>query len=101
VYYGVLENPFPKPTTTAAGYLHYKRHLDPDRDTGLLWLGQHPPPCCPPARCPAYHGTSPYLLVSKYNKLPRHRAARKTGTTQVAVLDPRSSQKDPLRPTPG
>ena len=47
-----------------------------------------------PARgVPGYHGTSPYLLVSKYNNYlgiwPHG-----NGRNRVAVLDPRASRKD-------
>jgi hypothetical protein len=48
-----------------------------------------------PARAVSgYHGTSPYLLVSKYNN---YFGAGPHGDdhNRVAVLDPRSSQKDP------
>jgi hypothetical protein len=47
-----------------------------------------------PARAvPGYHGSSPYLLVSKYNYLGLE--PHGDGHNEVAVLDPRSSQKDP------
>ena len=43
---------------------------------------------------PGYHGTSPYLLVSKYNNYYGV-SPHGNGQNEVAVLDPRSSQKDP------
>ena len=48
-----------------------------------------------PARAlPGYHGTSPYLLVSKYNNYLGI-GPHGDGRNRVAVLDPRASQKDP------
>jgi hypothetical protein len=48
-----------------------------------------------PARAvPRYHGTSPYLLVSKYNNY-YDIGPHGNGRNQVAVLDPRAGQKDP------
>ena len=48
-----------------------------------------------PARAvPGYHGTSRYLLVSKYNNY-LDAGPHGDGHNEVAVLDPRASQKDP------
>ena len=48
-----------------------------------------------PARAvPDYHGKSPYLLVSKYNNYYGI-GPHGNGRNQIAVLDPRSGQKDP------
>ena len=47
-----------------------------------------------PARAvPRYHGSSPYLLVSKYNNYLI--GPHGDGRNEVAVLDPRASQQDP------
>ena len=52
-----------------------------------------------PARAvPRYHGTSPYLLVSKYNNYLGI-GPHGDGRNRVAVLDPRASQKDPYANT--
>ena len=52
-----------------------------------------------PARAvPGYHGTSPYLLVSKYNNYLGI-GPHGNGHNRVAVLDPRASQKDPYANT--
>ncbi|HEX2319145.1 MAG TPA: hypothetical protein VHJ18_09215 [Streptosporangiaceae bacterium] len=47
----------------------------------------------PASSVPLYHGTSPYLLVSKYNNYLI--GPHGDGRNRVAVLDPRASQKDP------
>jgi hypothetical protein len=52
-----------------------------------------------PARSvPGYHGSSPYLLVSKYNNYYRV-GPHGNGHNEVAVLDPRASQQDPYAGT--
>ncbi|MDR3033415.1 MAG: hypothetical protein LBV78_09965 [Kitasatospora sp.] len=92
VYYGVQENPFS--SHDGRGWLlHYNATLTQTRTPGSF--GWDDTPSVLPARAvPRYHGTSPYLLVSKYNNylgLGPHG----NGHNEVAVLDPRASQKDP------
>jgi hypothetical protein len=92
VYYGVLENPFLS-HDDRGWLLHYNATLTRTKVPGSF--GWDNTPSLLPARAvPGYHGTSPYLLVSKYNNylgVGRHG----DGHNQVAVLDPRSSQTDP------
>jgi hypothetical protein len=92
VYYGVLENPFLS-HDDRGWLLHYNAALTRTKVPGSF--GWDNTPSVLPARAvPGYHGTSPYLLVSKYNNylgIGRHG----DGHNQVAVLDPRSSQTDP------
>jgi hypothetical protein len=92
VYYGVQENPFP--VHDARGWLlHFNATLTRTKTPGSF--GWDNTVSVLPARAvPGYHGTSPYLLLSKYNNylgLPPHG----DGRNRVAVLDPRSSQRDP------
>jgi hypothetical protein len=92
VYYGVLENPFP--SHDGRGWLlHYNATLTQAKIPGSF--GWDSTPSVLPARAvPGYRGTSPYLLVSKYNNylgLGPHG----DGHNEVAVLDPRAGQKDP------
>jgi hypothetical protein len=92
VFYGIEENPFG--THDGRGWLlHYNATLTRARAPGSF--GWDNTVSVLPARAvPRYHGTSPYLLVSKYNNylgLPPHG----DGRNRVAVLDPRSRQKDP------
>jgi hypothetical protein len=92
VYYGVLENPFPS-HDDRGWLLHYNATLTRAKIPGSF--GWDNTPSVLPARAvPGYHGTSPYLLVSKYNNY-LHIGPHGDGHNEVAVLDPRSSQKDP------
>ena len=91
-FYGIEENPFG--THDARGWLlHFNATLTQARIPGSFgW--DDTVSVLPASAVPRYHGTSPYLLVSKYNNylgLPPHG----DGRNRVAVLDPRSSQKDP------
>ena len=52
------------------------------------------PSVVPASAVPGYHGTSPYLLVSKYNNYYRI-GPHGDGHNEVALLDPRARQKDP------
>ncbi len=52
----------------------------------------------PASAVPSYRGTSPYLLVSKYNNYDGI-GPHGNGHNQVALLDPRASQKDPYAHT--
>jgi hypothetical protein len=91
VYYGVSENPFL--SHHGRGWLlHYNATLTQTKIPGSF--GWDDTVSVLPARAvPGYHGTSPYLLVSKYNNYfgPAHG----NGHNKMAVLDPRASQKDP------
>ncbi|HEY2077562.1 MAG TPA: hypothetical protein VGH53_14605 [Streptosporangiaceae bacterium] len=92
VYYGVLENPFPI-HDDRGWLLHYNAALTRTKIPGSF--GWDSTPSVLPARAdPGYHGSSPYLLVSKYNNYLGV-GPHGDGHNEVAVLDPRSSQKDP------
>jgi hypothetical protein len=92
VYYGVQENP--NFGHDGRGWLlHFNATLTRTKTPGSF--GWDNTVSVLPARAvPGYHGTSPYLLVSKYNNyagVPPHG----DGRNKVAVLDPRSTQRDP------
>ena len=92
VYYGVLENPFPN-HDDRGWLLHYNSSLTRTKIPGSFgW--DNTPSVLPASAVPGYHGTSPYLLVSKYNNYLGI-GPHGDGHNEVAVLDPRSSQKDP------
>jgi hypothetical protein len=92
VYYGVLENPFLS-HDDRGWLLHFNATLTRTKTPGSF--GWDNTVSVLPARAvPGYHGTSPYLLVSKYNNY-FHVGPHGNGHNEVAVLDPRSSQKDP------
>jgi hypothetical protein len=93
VYYGVVENPLPD-HDFRGWLLHYDATLTHAKTPGSF--GWDNTVSVVPARAvPRYHGSSPYLLVSKYNNyfgIGPHG----DGRNRVAVLDPRASQKDPF-----
>ncbi len=96
VYFGVLENPFLS-HDDRGWLLHFNATLTRAKTPGSF--GWDNTVSVLPARAvPRYHGSSPYLLVSKYNNyfgLGPHG----DGHNRVAVLDPRASQKDPYANT--
>lgn len=47
----------------------------------------------PASMVPSYHGTSSYLLMSKYND---YKQAGGTGVNSLAILDPNATQVDPI-----
>ena len=92
VYYGVLENPFLS-HDDRGWLLHFNATLTQTKIPGSF--GWDNTPSVVPARAvPGYHGKSPYLLVSKYNNY-YHIGPHGNGHNEIAVLDPRSGQKDP------
>jgi hypothetical protein len=92
VYYGVLENPFPR-HDDRGWLLHFNASLTRTKIPGSFgW--DNTVSVLPAHAVPGYHGTSPYLLVSKYNNYFRI-GPHGDGHNEVAVLDPRASQKDP------
>ena len=92
VYYGVLENPFPA-HGDRGWLLHYDATLTRAKTPGSFgW--DNTVSVIPAQAVPRYHGTSPYLLVSKYNNYLGI-GPHGDGRNRVAVLDPRVSQKDP------
>jgi hypothetical protein len=91
VYYGVLENPFPN-HDDRGWLLHFNATLSRVKTPGSF--GWDNTVSVLPARAvPGYSGTSPYLLVSKYNNYLGI-GPHGNGRNRVAVLDPRASQKD-------
>jgi hypothetical protein len=92
VYFGVLENPFPK-HDSRGWLLHFNASLTKEKIPGSFgW--DNTPTVVPASAVPGYHGTSPYLLVSKYNNYAGL-GPHGDGRNKVALLDPRVSQKDP------
>ena len=92
VYFGVQESKFPQ--HDARGWLlHFNASLSREKIPGSFgW--DNTPSVVPASAVPGYHGTSPYLLVSKYNNYYRI-GPHGDGHNEVALLDPRAHQKDP------
>jgi hypothetical protein len=96
VYYGVLENPFPR-HDDRGWLLHYDATLTRTKTPGSFgW--DNTVSVLPAGAVPGYHGTSPYLLVSKYNNYLGI-GPHGNGHNRVAVLDPRARRKDPFADT--
>jgi hypothetical protein len=92
VYYGVLENPFPK-HDDRGWLLHFDATLSKTKIPGSFgW--DDTVSVLPASSLPGYHGKSTYLLVSKYNNYIGV-GPHGDGHNEVAVLDPTASQKDP------
>ncbi len=90
VYVGVLENPFG--SNHYRGWMvHYDRTLAQTKIAGDFgW--DCTPSVLPRKSVPSYTGTSPYLLLSKYNN---YGGIGGDGLNKVAVLDPFASMLDP------
>jgi hypothetical protein len=92
VFYGVFGNPY----NGSRGFLlHFSADLQTEYTPGAFgW--DDTPSIVPTSMVPEYHGTSPYLIFSKYNNY----VAAETGSTggdgynEVAILDPYASQPD-------
>ena len=96
VYYGVLENPFPS-HDDRGWLLHYNATLTVRKTPGSFgW--DNTVSVIPAGAVANYQGTSPYLLVSKYNNYYGI-GPHGDGRNRVAVLDPRATQTDPYAAT--
>jgi hypothetical protein len=90
VYYGVLGHPFVR--HDARGWLlHFGPALRQARTPGSFGWDQTVS-VVPSSSLPSYHGSSSYLLVSKYNNYLE--GPHGDGRNEIALLDPHASQKD-------
>ena len=91
VYFGVLENPIPA-NHQRGWLLHFSANLAQTKTPGAFgW--DDTASIVPTAAVPSYHGTSPYLLMSKYNN---YREYGGDGVNKVAILDPDATETDPI-----
>jgi hypothetical protein len=92
VFYGVLESPFPN--NNDRGWLeHYNSTLTVTLTPGAFgW--DDTASTFPSSAVPQYNGTSPYLLLTKYNNYANIGSG--DGVNKVAVLDPHATQIDPI-----
>jgi hypothetical protein len=91
VYYGVLENP--TYSNHERGWLlHFNSALTQSKTPGAFgW--DDTASVLPASIVPSYHGSSPYLLMTKYNN---YAEAGGNGVNKMAILDPQNSQIDPI-----
>jgi hypothetical protein len=95
VYYGVLESPFPL-HNDRGWLLHFNSDLSVQKIPGSFgW--DDTPSIVDASLVASYHGTSTYLIMSKYNNY----ASLNTGDghNRVAILDPNATESDPVIPT--
>jgi hypothetical protein len=92
VYYGVLESPFPS-NNDRGWMLHFNSTLTTTLIPGAFgW--DDTATTFPSSAVPQYTGSSPYLLMTKYNNYAGIGSG--DGLNKVAVLDPHASQVDPI-----
>jgi outer membrane protein assembly factor BamB len=94
VYYGVLENPFPS-HNDRGWLLHFNSDLSFEKIPGSFgW--DDTASIVDASLVPSYHGTSTYLLMTKYNNYAGISSG--DGHNRVAVLDPNAAENDPVIP---
>jgi hypothetical protein len=95
VFYGVLENAFP--SHNARGWLlQFDAMLNPAGAPGSFGWDVSPS-VIPASMVPSYSGSSTYLLALKYNNYEG--AGTGDGLNRLAVLDPKTTQADPILPS--
>jgi hypothetical protein len=91
VYFGVLENPFPE-NNDRGWLLHFNGTLSQSKIPGAFgW--DYTAAVVPSSLVSSYHGTSTYLLMSKYNNYANLGG---NGQNKIAVLDPNAAETDPV-----
>jgi hypothetical protein len=95
VYYGVLENPFPG-HNDRGWMLHFNRDLSQQKTPGSFGWDDSAS-MVDASLVPSYHGTSKYLLMTKYNNYAFINLG--DGLNKVAILDPNDTQPDPAFPS--
>jgi hypothetical protein len=94
VYYGVLESGFCCSNDGRGWLLHYDRSLTISKTPGAFgW--DTTASIVSVGLVPSYHGTSSYLVLTKYNNY-LGRGPGGDGRNRVAVLDPNATMTDPV-----
>ena len=95
VYFGVIENPFPN-HNDRGWLLHFNSTLTQTKIPGSFgW--DDTPSIVPASMVPSYHGSSSYLLMSKYNNYGG--VGTGDGKNRIAILDPTATEHDPVLPS--
>ena len=91
VYMGVLENPFAS-NHDRGWMLHFSADLSSNKTPGAFgW--DDTASVVPASMVPSYHGTSSYLLMTKYNN---YAELGGNGVNKIAILDPNHTEVDPV-----
>ncbi len=92
VYFGVLENPFPM-HNDRGWLLHFSSDLSQTKIPGSFgW--DDTASIVPAALVSRYHGSSSYLLMTKYNNYAG--IGTGNGHNRIAILDPNATERDPI-----
>ena len=95
VYFGVLENPFPD-HNDRGWLLHFNSDLSQSKTPGSFgW--DDTASIVEASLVTSYHGTSKYLLMTKYNNYAGINTG--DGHNRIAILDPNATEDDPVIPT--
>lgn len=93
VFVGVLENPFPS-NHYRGWLLHFSGDLATQKTPGAFgW--DNTASIIPSEIVPFYHGSSPYLLFTKYNNYADS-GDPTSGNNRIAILDPFDHRTDPV-----
>jgi len=93
VYFGVLENPFLS-NHDRGWLLHFNGALTQTNTPGAFgW--DDTVSIAPASMVSSYHGSSPYLLMTKYNDYSDSGIGG-SGSNKIAILDPRNTEIDPV-----
>jgi hypothetical protein len=91
VYFGVFEHSWGA-NHFRGWLLHFDSSLGQTKTAGAFgW--DHTPSIVPAALVSAYHGSSDYLLLSKYNNYAQ---VGGDGVNRIAILDPNDTMLDPI-----
>src|SRR5450432_167636 len=97
VYYGVLENPCCSSHNDRGWLLHFNSTLAQMKTPGSFgW--DTTAAVVPKAAVASYTGSSPYLILTKYNNYAGIGSG--DGVNKVAVLDPNAAMQDPYGSAP-
>jgi hypothetical protein len=95
VYFGILENPFPD-HNDRGWMLHFNSDLSQQKTPGSFgW--DDTPSIVDASLVASYHGTSTYLIMTKYNNYLGVNTG--DGKNKIAILDPNATENDPVIPT--
>jgi hypothetical protein len=94
VYFGVLENPYPN-HNDRGWLLHFSANLSQTKIPGSFgW--DDTASIVPASLVASYHGSSSYLLMTKYNNYGG--VGTGDGHNRIAIIDPNATENDPVIP---